>query len=440
MAGATQWFSPSTANALASYARQTGLACSACHWAFPELTPTGRDFKLGAYTQSAEDKNITEEGNLRAAGLSVLDDVPLSVALQTSITATDKAQPSSQFASVEFPQAINFWLAGKITPNFGTLVQLTYAASSNALGGDSSDIRFAAAKTELAGSSLVWGIDANNNPTVEDLWNTTPAFGFPFVNPDSAGFGPEARTIIDGPLATNVIGGGPYFMWADHLYGLVELYRSQHLGIPQPDTGAPTPPAVTQININDVAPYWRVAWQQSIDKNNYIEVGTYGIYVSSFPNAVSGPTDSYLDLAGDLSYELTLPSGDMIILHGTYIHEVTDLSASVTLSAASQASDSLDTARVDLSYHFGNIAIFSAGGFVTWGTSDVLRYAAGFANGDPGNSGLLGQVAVWPWQNFEIGVQYRAFLTFNGAATNYDGGGRNASDNNTFYIFIWMDF
>src|SRR5947207_2859308 len=32
-----------------TYARQTGLACSACHTHFPELTPTGRAFKLNGY-------------------------------------------------------------------------------------------------------------------------------------------------------------------------------------------------------------------------------------------------------------------------------------------------------------------------------------------------------------------------------------------------------
>ena len=43
---------PSTANALPSYARQTGQNCVACHAGgqFPELTPYGRLFKLTGYT------------------------------------------------------------------------------------------------------------------------------------------------------------------------------------------------------------------------------------------------------------------------------------------------------------------------------------------------------------------------------------------------------
>ncbi|MDA8093485.1 MAG: hypothetical protein M0T84_06145, partial [Betaproteobacteria bacterium] len=37
--------SAAPAAAVPSYARQTGLACEACHTVFPELTPFGRRFK-----------------------------------------------------------------------------------------------------------------------------------------------------------------------------------------------------------------------------------------------------------------------------------------------------------------------------------------------------------------------------------------------------------
>src|SRR6516165_4299654 len=37
------------AQALPSYARQTGQECAACHNGFPELTPYGRLFKLNGY-------------------------------------------------------------------------------------------------------------------------------------------------------------------------------------------------------------------------------------------------------------------------------------------------------------------------------------------------------------------------------------------------------
>ena len=40
----------------------------------------------------------------------------------------------------------------------------------------------------------------------------------------------------------------------------------------------------------------------------------------------------------------------------------------------------------------------------------------------------------------KLGLQYTAFLKFNGASTNYDGAGRNASDNNTLYLLLWFSY
>src|ERR1700757_120336 len=40
----------SPANALPSFARQTGQPCGTCHTDFPALTPYGRRFKLLGYT------------------------------------------------------------------------------------------------------------------------------------------------------------------------------------------------------------------------------------------------------------------------------------------------------------------------------------------------------------------------------------------------------
>jgi hypothetical protein len=111
---------------------------------------------------------------------------------------------------------------------------------------------------------------------------------------------------------------------------------------------------------------------------------------------------------------------------------------------ASQARHDLKTCRLDANYHWGNRVTLTAGPFITWGTSDSLLYApgavTGFANGSPDNTGYIVQAAYWPWQNFEVGVQYRGFTKFNGARSNYDGTGRNASDNNTLYVFGWMNF
>jgi len=433
---AVSLFAPAAAGALASYARQTGLSCATCHFTFPELTPTGRDFKLHGYTKSAEEKTLTEEGTPRGAGLAVLDDPPLSLNLQTSITVTNKPQSGSEWFIVEFPQQVNLLLAGKIASNVGSFVQLTYTEAADTISGDSSDVRYASDTLQLGGRNFVWGLDVNNFPTFEDLWNSAPAWGFQFASADTAGFSPGAATMIDGTLAHQVVGAGLYAMWDNRIYATAEGYRSQHLGVPQPETGAGKP-----INIQWAAPYWRVAWQENIGDNNYFELGTYGIYVQTVAGAVGGsPVDSYLDLAGDASYVLKLQSGDAIIVHATFIHESTDLAASVASSLASQASDDLNSLRLDAAYHLGNLFTLTVGPFMTWGTSDALRYATGFSGGSPNNNGVTVQAALWPWQNLEVGAQYKYYFTYNGAAINYDGSGRNASDDGTFYAFIWLNY
>ena len=43
-------------------------------------------------------------------------------------------------------------------------------------------------------------------------------------------------------------------------------------------------------------------------------------------------------------------------------------------------------------------------------------------------------------QNLQLGVQYTGYTRFNGAMTNYDGAGRNASGNNTFYLLARFIF
>ena len=42
-----------------------------------------------------------------------------------------------------------------------------------------------------------------------------------------------------------------------------------------------------------------------------------------------------------------------------------------------------------------------------------------------------------PVQYARVGVEYTMFNKFNGQSSNYDGFGRNASDNNTLFLYVW---
>ena len=57
------------------------------------------------------------------------------------------------------------------------------------------------------GKHLIVGATINNAPTVEDGWNTTPVWGFPFAS-SSVAPTPSASTLIDGTLNQQVGGLG----------------------------------------------------------------------------------------------------------------------------------------------------------------------------------------------------------------------------------------
>jgi hypothetical protein len=100
-----------TARAVPSYSRQTGLACSSCHYAPPELTPFGRKFKLEAYAFTTKPE-VIEDKKDHNSSLKILEAFPLSVVFDTSFTSTRSPQPGTQNGNFEFPQAASFSLPG----------------------------------------------------------------------------------------------------------------------------------------------------------------------------------------------------------------------------------------------------------------------------------------------------------------------------------------
>ena len=423
--------------AITSYARQTGLPCSSCHTIPPELTPFGRAFKLNGYTMTGMPQ-ITAKPSHQEAGLNLNRYMPIAAFIQFSNAGTNRPQPGTENWNFEFPQSASLFLAGAMSDHVGSFIQVTYDAQADHFSWDNTDIRYANRRT-FAGKDLVYGLTFDNNPTVEDLWNDTPAWGFPWVSPNQTPT-PMAGTLIDGGLAQDVAGVGAYAMWNDHLYGAASIYRSAHIGNPQPNAGVGY-----GINIRGAAPYWRLAWQQTMG-NNYLEAGTYGMHVTSTPFAVTGPEDHFTDVAVDSQYERILPSlnNDTVSIHATYIHESSNLTATFDGGGAAFPRHNLSTFKLDGSYHFRNKYGLTAGYFSTQGTSDSELYAQGpingSGNGNPKSDGYILQVAYWPWQNIDFTAQYTGYLKFNGGTTNYDAAGRNASDNNAAYFTAWFIF
>jgi hypothetical protein len=308
-------------------------------------------------------------------------------------------------------------------------MQVTYDVQDDHFSMDNTDVRYAN-KTTVGGKELVFGLNVNNNPTIEDLWNSTPGWGYPFVASDWAPT-PTAAPIISS-LAQDVAGFGGYTMWNNHLYADATFYRSAHVGGALPNDGT-----CCSINIRGLAPYWRVAWQQLTGKTQY-EFGTYGMHMRSSPGAIAGLEDDYTDFAFDTQIDRTLFRTDVLSLRGTYIRENSNLVASAALGAASPGNHHLNTVLANAEYHFGNRASATFGWFDTSGTIDPVLFPqaaiSGSANGDPRGSGYIGNFSYWPWQNLQLSAQYTGYTRFNGGTTNYDGAGRDANSNNTVYL------
>jgi hypothetical protein len=418
-----------SAHAVPSYARQMGVSCNVCHTAFPQLTAFGREFKLEGYTTtttpSVSDKDTQDKDFLSLSSLP-----PLSIMFQTGYTNTARTQPDTQNDDVAFPQEASLFFAGRLAPKFGAFVQATYDGAEDHFGIDNVEFRFAS-KATMSGKTLKYGMTLNNNPTIEDLWNTTPVWGFPWASSGSAPT-PAASALIQENLGQTVAGLGSYAMWNDAFYGALTFYRSAQLGTPAPSIDS-------EATISGVAPYWRFAWQHQSGPSSF-EIGTYGMQANLFPSGVSGDTDEYTDIAGDFQYERTFGTG-MLTLHGTYISEDRKLHASFAAGDATQSSNSLDTWRLDAGYIQGHWQAVG-GYFNISGDSDPLLYGgdpvSGSANGSPDSSGYLLQGSYFPWRNIELQAQYTAYSKFNGASSNYDGNGRDASDNDTLYLLAWF--
>ena len=449
VAVATMAMSAQEAFAVPSFARQTGQACEACHTVFPELTPYGRLFKLNGYVFTNV-KDISDINAQKSSTLSLTELPPISLMFLASETHINKALPDSSLPSgvaqndtIGFPQQVSFFYAGRIAPDFGAFIQLTYDPGANSVGIDNTDLRFADSGT-LQSLGLIYGLTLNNNPTSQDVWNGTPAWGYPYATFRAAP-SPAAAALIDGPLAQNTAGATLYLMLDKTFYFEGGAYRSAKVGTTNKLLMAPGPLDSEFTNVIDgLAPYWRFAYEHPWGKNS-LEIGTYGIHSSIRPNAgmtslvTSGPTDDYTDAALDAQYQW-IGEDNLVTLAATWIHEFATRHATV----ASNVNDSLDTLRATATYYYQRRYGGSVQLFQTTGTTDPLVYPAaavtGSRNGSPDTRGLKFEFDYVPWLNTKIGLQYTAYLDFNGASKNYDGFGRNASDNNTLYAFLWTAF
>ncbi len=418
------------AHAVPSFARQTGLGCSACHTAYPALNSFGRDFKMRGYTLGAEGGEYP----------------PLALVLQPGFTHTAKTQepkPVDGFNgnnNTALSQASLFY-AGRIYDKLGAFSQLTYSGTADRLGIDNTDVRYADDGT-LAGKAAVYGFTLNNNPTVQDPWNTLPAWGYPYTSSDFLP-GPGAATLIDGGLGQQVAGLGGYLHWNDMLYVELSGYRTLSR-----DTLTFLGAEPNGDEIDGVAPYWRIELSHNFG-NHYVSVGTFGLAADTYPGRDhSAGTDSRIDVGLDAQYQYDVSPHD-IGVYLRWIHEHADWNTSLPLGNATNAHNSLDDVSLTGSYLYDQTYGADLSFHTITGGADALHYSDSALNGRPNTESMTFQLdwlpfnknggpSVWTWFNPKFVLQYTKYFRFDGASSNYDAAGRNAGDNDTVYAMVWL--
>jgi hypothetical protein len=427
---------PRVASAVPSFARQTGLPCAQCHViAFgPALTEYGRQFKLNGYTFAKQD------GGLK---------IPLAATLLAGYSIPSKAAPNLPPYSDDgnlVVQDVSAFLAGRLGEHLGAFVKGTYDGVARSASWDNLDVRYART-LELGTHALVAGIDVNNNPTVQDLWNSTPIWSFPYVLPRLVpGLG--GATMIQGALGQSVLGASAYSMIDNRLYLELGFYREisdkwlGNLG----EGGFST-------HVSGAAPYARVTLQRQ-DGPHYFAVGAVGLSVKQRPFTTTSQSNRFDDYGLDGTYQFSAGGEHAVDAHLAWYHEDRSLDASFATHTSDAVSNSLHTLLADVSYALRQTWVGSLGLFDTTGSTNHVLFApgpiGGSASGSPDSRGYTLQLEyvpfgkagsfASPWINVRLGLQYTGYWRFNGGNANYDGFGRSASDNNTLFLFTWLAF
>ena len=430
------------AEAVPAFAQQTGRNCAACHVGGfgPQLTQFGREFKLGGYT------------------LRMQKSIPLSVMAVGDYVHTKKAQDEPPTDHSKTNNNISFdegsiFLAGGLGSHLGGFAQVTYSGADRAWAWDNLDLRVVNTG-KLGGKDLVYGLSINNNPTIQDAWNSLPGWGFPYTDSDYApGF--DAAPLVSGGLGQAVLGMTAYG-WLDSKfyleaggYGTPSKGTLDFVGVDPNDPG----------KIHGLAPYGRAAFQTNLGGGTF-EVGAFALKAALFPgrDRSTGESDRYTDFGLDTSWIKPLKS-DTLTFNARYTHEKQSLDATCILGMedgsidegplSDCANDSLNEVRADVSYYWHNVVGVTVSPFSITGSSNPFIYADN-RTFKPNSNGVLFQIDGTPFGNgkgplgprfnMRVGAQYTLYGKFNGAHSDFDNSGRNASDNNTLRIFTWIAF
>lgn len=451
------------------YARQTGQQCMACHVSFPELTSYGRMFKLTGYT-------IGERTNIPLSAMAIVSDSVIKN------QGTDAGNISGQYPKAGKPafESGSVFYGGKITDHFGIFGQWTFNnmqpitdPNTNAVrftrhsNIDNTDLRYSNRFTAFD-REVIYGFTLNNNPTSQDVFNSTPAFGFPFqasrtaaawnVNQGGTGVNVPPVTTQMEALGQQVAGPGAYVYINRHLYAEFAAYRTANKALSIFSAGIN--PA-TAVSLKGYSPYWRLAYSHDWAENS-VSVGTYGMINRVNTNNIdpNSPTDKFTDIGIDAQYQFV---GDphTFTTQVNMIREKQDWDVLTHVGVnRDNPTSRLNTFRAKATYYYQRKYGVTGSYFASRTSSDCLQYSnatitcnagggtagAGANLTDRNNSaGYVLELNYLPLQNVRVALQYTMFTKVQGLSGNYalapDGTTlRSPRDNNLFYLYTWFAF
>ncbi|MGA7415872.1 MAG: hypothetical protein WBW33_35700 [Bryobacteraceae bacterium] len=427
------------AQALPSFARQTGQRCSACHVgsSWPQLTPWGRFFKLSGYTAG---KNLFDKEGVNFVPVGMFGQAGVTWAAHPNDASGQNVIPGTKSVDAyEFTGEVGTKLTNFLGLFYEYQVGNTFPGWKGT--GGPVDIR-AVHFFHLGGNEILVGVDSNNNPTVQDVWNSTPDWGYPFYSSPSALGGPASPMIEN--LGAQCAGVGAYALINRQFYVEASFYTVATNFFRWMSAGTNFA-AGGQTYLKGENPYWRAYWTKARGPQSFM-IGTFGMHANVYPDSSSpsGPADTFTDYGFDTQYQY-LATTHKVTLRGSYIYEHQAWNAGYPLGNSATPFGNVKALNLNGSYAYGDNWVFSGGYVMTNGNNNSALYSASGPSGEllttsPKTSGYTLEVARKFTQNIQLIAQYQGFGRFNGRRYNIDGMGRNARDNNTFWLSVFFAF
>jgi len=454
LAAVAAWIGLSApAQAIPVFARQTGHNCQACHISYPELTAYGREFKLNGYTFG--------ESQPVPLALAVMGEYGKISDNTNHATGATICSTCNEFSLVQW----SLFYGGRITDNLGVFGQASSGGfpldsgsnCCNGLASDNTEIRYVKRFSSGVGTledDTVLGLLINNNPTMQDVWHSAPAWRFPWFPYNAANLGPVTSTYIEStgangaPSGHRVVGFGAYAWYRKNWYAELTLYRSPWGGpfsFLDYGSGTRTSTNSPSDNIDGWAPYSRVAYSR--DWGYYSsEVGAFYAHGKTYYDAAirdSTQVQEFTNYGIDGQFQFNKNEPWIYSIAGSWIHETNNLGPLVTAGMATNPGHTLNEYNIKGTAYYDRVYGATLAYYQISGNTDPLLYGqgnpagGGSATGSPNSAYWMAELNYVPLQDMRFSLNYQFFTKINGGSSNFDGFGNNAHGQNLLQFAIW---